>query len=104
MDERIDVWKDQYKDLQTSWRQNSSDTGNYGQVLRGNVRPHDQRLDGPTLPPSLSGEGAINVYESGTGFGWYALFEATEDSVLYARTVEVFEDGPITETDWAVKP
>jgi hypothetical protein len=106
MDNRIDVWKDQYKDNQTPWRQNSSDTGNYGQVLRGNVRPSDQRLDGPPLPNNLKDEGAVNVYEQpasapgGAGFGWTAVFDVSEGATDYTRTLGVFEDGDIVQTDW----
>ena len=107
MDNRIGVWKDQYKDNQGVWRANQSTTGNYGQVLRGNVRPSDQPADGPLLPATLRNEGWIDVYEApsnaptGAGFGWIATFEADEAGTLYRRTASVHEDGPIVETAWA---
>ena len=101
LDNRIDVWKDQYKDNQKSWRTSSSTTGNYGQVLRGNVRPSDQPADGPLLPATLRNEGWIDVYEAPNGFGWRATFEADEGT-LYRRSLSVHEDGPIVETDWVV--
>lgn len=107
LDNRIDVWKDQYKDDQGVWRANSSTTGNYGQVLRGNGRPSDQPLDGPPLSPGLRADGWIDVYEEpangphGGGFGWTAWFEADEGT-LYRRSLSVHEDGPIVETGWEV--
>jgi len=100
LDNRIDVWKDQYKDNQGVWRSAQSTTGNYGQVLRGNVRPSDQPADGPLLPATLRNEGWIDVYEAPNGFGWRATFEADEGT-LYRRTASVHEDGPIVETAWA---
>jgi len=105
LDNRIDVWKDQYKDNQGIWRSAQSTTGNYGQVLRGDLRPSDQPADGPLLGPTLRNEGWIDVYEEpangphGGGFGWVATFEADEGT-LYRRTVAVHEDGPIVETEW----
>ena len=101
LDNRIDVWKDQYKDNQGVWRANQSTTGNYGQVLRGNIRPSDQPADGPLLPATLRNDGWIDVYEAPNGFGWRATFEADEGT-LYRRTLGVHEDGPIVETSWVV--
>ena len=110
MDIRIDVWKDAYKDGQRDWRRDTSATGNYAQVLRGNVRPGDQEDDGPQLPANLKDEGVINVYEQpanapgGAGFGWTAVFDADEGGTSYQRTLGVFEDGAIVETAWQVMP
>ncbi len=100
MDERIDVWKDHYKDLQREWRRDQSTTGNYGQVIRGNVRPSDQPEDGPQLPANLKDEGRVDVKETPDGFGWWATFDAQDDGVDYERTVGSFEDGPLVETPW----
>ena len=102
MDNRIDVWKDAHKDEQQLWRITLSTTGNYGQMLRGNVRPSDQPEDGPLLPPQLKDEGWIDVYEAPNGFGWRATFEATEDDDVYYRTLGSHEDGPLTETPWVL--
>jgi len=101
LDNRIDVWKDQYKDDQGVWRSAQSTTGNYGQVLRGNVRPSDQPADGPLLSATLRDDGWIDVYEAPNGFGWSATFEADEGT-LYRRSLSVHEDGPIVETAWVV--
>lgn len=102
MDNRIDVWKDVYKDDQQLWRVTMSTTGNYGQVLRGNGRPSDQLEDGPLLPPLLKDEGWIDVYEAPDGFGWTAWFEATEGADVYHRTLGSHEDDPLVETAWVL--
>ena len=54
----------------------------------------------------LENEGVINVYEQpasasgGAGFGWTAVFDASEGATDWTRTAGVFEDGPIVETAW----
>ena len=101
LDNRIDPWKDQYKDQEQFWRQTLSTTGNFGQVLRGNQRPSDQPEDGPALPPTLDDEGWVDVYEAPNGFGWIAPFEADEGT-LYHRTVSQHEDGSLVETEWEI--
>ncbi len=100
MDNRIDAWENAYKLLETDWRANDSTTGNYGQVLRGNIRPYDQPVDGPHLPNNLTDEGDINVYEAPNGFGWFAVFDAEEGSDSWIKTISVHEDGPIIQSEW----
>lgn len=102
LDNRIDPWKDQYKDQQQGWRATSSTTGNFGQVLRGGGRPSDQPVDGPTLGAQLINDGWIDVYEAPNGFGWRATFEANEAGTLYRRSVSQHESEPLVETAWVL--
>ncbi len=102
LDNRIDVWKDVHKDEQTLGRASGTWGSNYGQMLRGNVRPSDQPEDAPLLPPQLKDEGWVDVKEAPNGFSWQATFEATEDVDVYRRTLGSHEDGPLTETPWVL--
>lgn len=98
MDSRIDVWKDHYKDLQKVWRQSRG--GGYGQVLRSNRRPSDQNEDGPLLPSTLKDDGWVDVYKAPNGYGWRAVFEASEGASVYHKTISSHEDGPLVDVGW----
>ena len=100
LDNRIDVWKDAYKDGQNEGRAASTWGSNYGQVLRGNGRPSDQAEDGVLLPANLRDEGWINVYEAPNGFGFEAVFEADEAGTVYHKTLKSHEGGAFVVSEW----
>ena len=101
----INGLKNSHKLEQSIWRGNNSNK-NYGQVLRGGVRPNDQSVDGPVLPNNPNVDARIDVYEGPDGFGWIATFEAEENpgAVRWFRTLSVHMDGPIVESAWALVP
>jgi len=100
LDERIDVWKDAYKDGQNEGRAARTWGDGFGQVLRGNGRPSDQAEDGVLLPANLKNDGWINVYEAPNGFGFEAYFEAEEAGTVYHKFLTSHEGGAFVESEW----
>lgn len=99
----INGWKHSHKVAQASWR-GSGSRQNFGQVLRGGVKPSDQPVDAPALPNNPNADAWIDVYEAPNGYGWVATFIATDAGKDWWRTVSVHEDGPLVETAWELVP
>ena len=85
---------------QTADRASRKHGKNYGQVLRGGLRPSDQPNDGPALPANLKNDAWIDVYEAPNGFGWTLTVEAVEAGITYHKTLTSHEDGPLVESAW----
>ena len=101
----INGWKNSHKTQQGTWR-SAHGNKNYGQRLRGGLKPSDQADDAPLLPNNPNLDAWIDVYEAPNGFGWKATFEAVENpgAVRWFRTVSCHEGGALVESSWALVP
>lgn len=102
MDQRVDVYRDQGKDVQNNGRGNGDWGLGFGQTLLQNGKPSDQALDGPQLPANLRDDARWDVRQTSAGYGAGIVAFATEGPTDYIKVWSFFESGPYVEGSWEI--